>query len=202
MKTMFGLFIVLLMVFPAMADSYTYTYTGNPFEWYSPPYSASNFISGYFTTAAPLAANLHEVRIDNDILSFSFTDGSVNTITSPLVGLFNEAFFISTDSHGDITAWDIGMVSGDWTANPPTNIGLFTCKGITDLVNSCPTSFPGYDESYLMNGKISSVNVYHPGTWTVNGGVEAPVPEPSSFVLLGGVVLVAIRVIKRRCVCN
>jgi hypothetical protein len=190
MKMVFGLFVVLLVVFPAMADNYTYTYTGNTFGSSSVSstgfygvrggYSLEDFVSGYFTIAAPLAANLSDVNITADVLDFEFTD---NRFQDRVPSTSNStAFYFSTDAQGNIVDWFVAasILNVDW---------VVTTKGLSDV---------DYDEASLGNRASYAYVQGNPGTWTVAGGTESPVPEPSSAVLLGSVMLVVIRVIKVR----
>ncbi len=201
MKTIFGLFVVLLMVFPAIADNYTYTYTGNPFNFIGCPiyinqcgaerYSVSDYVSGYFTVPTELAANLYRVDISSEITDFLWTDNHFNTFAGPggPASLFEGWAKVSTDSQGNITDWSIAAFKGSWS----TLSAVFS----DTYRNPIPDDYAYIDDNTITGGVDGN-----PGTWTVTGGVESTVPEPSSLVLLGGVVLVAIRVIKRRSVCS
>src|SRR5882724_1943799 len=72
---------LLLAAFPsatALADSYTYTYSGNDYTIFSNPalYTASENISGSFTVLAPLPASANLTFEPN---SWSFSDGVQST---------------------------------------------------------------------------------------------------------------------------
>jgi uncharacterized protein (TIGR03437 family) len=134
----------------------TYTYSGNPFTSVQPPFTITNAVRGSFT-APTLANNLVAVDITSQVTAFSFTDGSVNTIST---ANGETRFVVSTDSSGKIVSWDITLVLG----SPPANVALFTCNGITTYFNSCPSG-PS-DESYEQNGLIDGSNSSNPGTWT------------------------------------
>jgi N-acetylneuraminic acid mutarotase len=135
-----------------------YTYTGNDFTTAPSPYTKSDSITGYFTLVAPLADNLAAVNITSNILTYAFTDGGVNTINSSEV-FPPSRIVVSTDSQGNIASWDLSLILG----NPPSNIALFTCNGITTYLNSCPNS--PEDQSYEQNGAINAYNESSPGTW-------------------------------------
>ena len=89
-----------------------YSYTGNNFTFTSDgtlpsgAYDDTMSVSGSFTLASPLAANLSYTSIKSNILSFSFFDGR-NTITNlnqdPSVTVFN----VTTDAAGMIDTWQI-----------------------------------------------------------------------------------------------
>jgi hypothetical protein len=137
-----------------------YSYQGNPFTIVPSPYTTSDFVSGFFTAGA-LAGNLTAVDITSTVLTYSFTDGGVNTITQTYTG---EAprFVVSTDPQGDITSWDLTLTNG----LPPSNVALFTCNGITTYLNSCPNG--PFDESYINNGQTLGRNNANPGTWSAS----------------------------------
>jgi hypothetical protein len=137
----------------------TYTYHGNHFTSVQTPYTTSNFITGYFTSPT-LTANLSGVDITSGISTYSFTDGSVNTITSSEIA--PNRVIVGTDSQGNITSWDLTLILG----SPPTDIALFTCNGISTYFNSCPTN--PYDWSYEGNGAIDGENASNPGTWSAS----------------------------------
>jgi hypothetical protein len=99
-----------LCLFAASARADTiYTYTGNPFTVFSgldvcPPVCN---ISGSFTLASPLAANLPFEAITPT--AFSFTDGSVTVTEGASEG---GRFEVATDSGGNISFWEIALGSG------------------------------------------------------------------------------------------
>ena len=86
-----------------------YTYTGKPFVHFFPPGACTAgggecMISGFFTLATPIPANVTGFTVDCRLTGFSFTDG-VNTIT--LADLpkpcGNSLVVVSTDATGQIT---------------------------------------------------------------------------------------------------
>lgn len=171
MSRIFGPVAVLLLVcfacpLPASADT-TYTYTGNRFTFLlgttCPPECN---ISGSFTLAAPIGSS-----VTNDFvtpLSFSFTDGFMKiTQANATVGDFG---FISTNSSGVITGWNMEWATTGYSmfssTNPPGCIGC----SVTDVTfNSAVTIEAAVDNA--------------PGTWT--SATTAATPEPASLILLG-----------------
>ena len=144
----------------AVTGTATYTYHGNGFYPFisSGPYTASNAISGYFTTSSNLALNLNAVDISSEVTSYSFTDGSVNTFTPS--NSAGSRFVVSTNSQGAITAWFIILGTG----TPPTNSALWTCNS-NNTRAMCGLNYPE-DLSYENNGAISGSVPSDPGTWT------------------------------------
>jgi hypothetical protein len=151
----------------AQGDTFTYTYTGNPFNEFiggaaCPPMCS---ISGSFTLAEPLPDNRPLTLISP--LSFSFTDGSA-TITQ--ANQFITEFLIMTDSQGDIVAWLVVVAS---QSSPSNSVEFFT-DGV----------FKIGPQDFTCTGPPCTMNValvdYSPGTWT-----SSSVPEPSTLLLFG-----------------
>jgi hypothetical protein len=84
----------------------TYHYSGNHFTDVQGLYTTLESVQGSFTLSSPLPPNLSGVTITPT--SFSFSDGIV-TITNSSVGLFINSFTVSTNSAGQITAWNIDV---------------------------------------------------------------------------------------------
>jgi hypothetical protein len=157
---------ILLFSTGARADT-VYTYTGNAMtEGANPDVCGGGpcSITGSFTLATPLGADVPFSYSNITPESFSFTDGNQTIGTGSYVLYFD----LGTDASGDINAWVIQVY------------GLYS--GTTTLL----TSGAG-DESY-----INGATVYNstPGTWdpeTVNANDSdaiTPTPEPSSLFLL------------------
>jgi len=169
--------LVLLLSFATVAQASTiYTYTGSAFVTFQgvPPAGVTH-ISGSFTLAAPLPANMAFTNLYTSgltPLSISFTDG-LNIFTSPDINL---DFSVGTDASGNITTWEINLGH---------NIG-----GLSMLTQKVTSFFTG-DDSRQEN--IPGVNnlwyagTVHAGTWgapTSTGGDPAAVPEPASLALV------------------
>lgn len=163
--------VICLCLFAASARADTiYTYTGNPFTVFTgldacPPVCS---ISGSFTLASSLAANLPFEEISPT--AFSFTDGSVSVSNLTGVGRFE----VATDSGGNISFWEIALGSGQ-TFGPGVCISLDSVRDPVgtpqdnSLTASCSTG--ALTGTALVNA--------NPGRWS-----SSSVPEPGTFILV------------------
>jgi hypothetical protein len=96
----------------AVAYATTYTYTGLNYNFVAVPYTTSMSITGSFTTASPLPANLPITDIGpngtNLVTGWTFNDGintytQANSVVLPQLGTFR----IATDASGNITSFYI-----------------------------------------------------------------------------------------------
>ena len=154
-------FLLAIGLCPVAAADTIYTYTGNPFNQFSggatcPPICS---ISVSLTLAQPLPGDLPFLTLISP-LSFSFTDGNT-TITQQNQSFMS--FLVTTDSQGNIEAWDMEVSSG----NP--FFGIF-------LELQTIGFFKDFSEDHT---NLAAV-VNNPGTWT-----STSVPEPSSLLLFG-----------------
>jgi len=168
---------IFILTMPLMAAS-IYTYTGNDFTTATGPVlTTSDSITGSFTVATPLAANLDGVSVTP--VSFSFTDGAdVFSNTSPNIGVCScsPTFAdISTDASGNIINWDISFTLGELGSTSMTtvdaNLGVIRGLVIEDSAN--------FDNT----GTDTASNSIDAGRWTT--GTASAAPEPGSLVLLG-----------------
>jgi len=93
----------------------TYNYTGPTYNFVGAPYTTSMSITGSFTTASPLPANMPITDIgplgSNLVTAWSFNDGinsydQTNSVVFPPAGL---TFRIGTDASGNITSFAIQL---------------------------------------------------------------------------------------------
>lgn len=173
---------LLLVALPAFADTYTYTYTGNPFVGVgTSPYTEIDRITGFITTASPIGSNLTSLTVI-PVLSYSFTDGQQTYQGSA------DSFSLQTNGAGQISGWDI-MFSNTITEI----VGGFPEVFISELETmNTPGSGPSagaLDYSCLYQShsgcQAQGGNQDDPGTWseTVTAGPVAATPEPSALWL-------------------
>jgi hypothetical protein len=174
MKLAYGLGVLLVATMgaqAAVADT-TYTYTGNDFTSAGSPFTTSDFVSGSFTTSAPLADGLPLEDISGDLVSYSFSDG-VATLTQ--TNSAPAVFDVSTDTNGSIAEWHITLL------DPPLDT-----KEIYTI--SIPT-FTKDDGSAIGIGQGSNTNDH--GSWAVT-------PEPGSLFLFGTGTLWIVGLMRRK----
>jgi hypothetical protein len=96
----------------------TYTYTGATYTTvgdYSScaigpcaNYSSAMRVSGSFTTATPLAANLADADVTGQVSSFTFSDG-INTLASTDASVRKFYIYATTDGAGQLTAATVSL---------------------------------------------------------------------------------------------
>ncbi len=184
------------LVSPADADTFVYTYQGNPFTSLINGYVCSPGpceISGSFTVSTQLFANLSNATVTPE--SWTFTDG--NGFTTDSCGVTCDIFVtgIATDSVGNISAWSVEALSC-----------FAHCYLDTDSIGiSGDISFP-----LAMVGSPEAFNAGTPGTWTCEDmgptGSESPcpvappasTPEPSGLPLLAAGLLSLVAMSRKR----
>lgn len=209
----------------------TYLYTGAPYTAvlnFTNPcatgpcanYALGEKISGQFTTAAPLAANLVNQNIYPMFTSYSFTDG-INTYSSGNANSRVYQFQVSTDAGGNVTLgaadsliielWQTGsnphsagnrvatseiFPSGDLSFNN-FNCALLGTSPFTGVLDNCAGAIADASSS---QGASSA-----PGTWSIlQAGVPTlavPILSEWAMILLSllvsGVALRALSVRRR-----
>jgi PEP-CTERM motif len=183
-----GIAMAALPFTSALADT-MYTYTGNPFTSGSSgppdaPFTTSDSVSGWFTIAAPLAANLAIGSITPT--AYSFSNGVETFTNGEPFSLFT--FVVGTDATGAINEWGI-EVNGIEAQHEFLTIS--SPMQTTDL----GTLPPPNDVSNELIGQ----NFNDPGTWVSDAPPPSTVtPEPSSLILLGSGALGLVGIMRQR----
>ena len=135
---------VLTLWLSAAACATTYTYTGQTYNFAGAPYTTSMSITGTFTTASPLPANMAITDIGpngtNLVTAWSFTDGinsytQANSVVFPQGGTFR----IGTDGTGSIVSFYIQLEQ----PLPPHIVG--------ELINAIDMVNIGFNQSQGVN---------------------------------------------------
>lgn len=166
-----ALFVFLYLACAPVASADTvYTYVGGPFTIFTGTLPAGvSSITGSFTVATPLAANLPLTLITP--LSWSFTDGATTAVTS---APSNFQFELSTDGTGAINNWSLSFL-----APAPGGFGGLVQLGTDRGVGGDDTYyFPNFGQPFTGTASGNS------GTWTATSTTVTP--EPASLILLGG----------------
>lgn len=144
----------ILLLFSNIVAATTYTFTGPTFTTVAGTYNVTMSITGSFTTASPLPANMPFTAIgpagSGLATSWSFNDG-INTLTnlnSDEFGGFPSGFQISTDASGQISNYSIALISP--LAPPPHIVG----DSIDLIFISSTGSYTAYDGNncLIVNG--------------------------------------------------
>ena len=158
--------------------SVVYNYTGNNYDIVlGGGYDTSMRIEGNLELASALAPLLSNAVVAP--VTFSFSDG-INTITETAAG--TASFTFSTDSFGNIVAWDL-FVDTPWPA--PTNVGdtkssisSVFATGVsrdTAMIETCTAVSSGVCFAPVVTNSAIAETA---GAWTV-------VPIPATVWLFG-----------------
>jgi hypothetical protein len=153
-----------------------YSYTGNPFTQVIPPYTTSDFLTVTLTLSAPLADNLNLLSVSPQ--SFTFSDGEF-TIDNTTPGVFSPAFFLSTDSAGNISNWSISVQLASLTFD------LFTTTNNLPSYVFDLSSFVSFPPSFVPN---FAINTSSPGTWVLVPGPTIGAGIPGLMFACGGLL--------------
>jgi hypothetical protein len=181
----------VVLVSPASVFGTTYTYTGNflgpdpPYAFY-PPYTTSDFVTGYFSLNTPLADNLPNMTdITSLVTDFSFTDG-VQTFNQSDSLMFEE-FEVATNNQGAIDAWAIELGSGYQNV-------FISCDGDLSGTDACSPGngwgIGGAADEAFDSGSVA-LREAAPGRWSAT-------PEPSALMLFGSGILGVAGAVRRR----
>jgi hypothetical protein len=200
-KFVIGVALMVALAATARADS-MYFYRGNPLTYFpgtgrptelmacaNPVLPQQICTLGIeFRVPQPLAPNLFLADITP---SFWFMDVSSPVFNGfvlegpvPLCGSGDictetSAFFITTDSSGAITNWDIAVdMKGAIGTLAPTESIVISNNGEDFVENRDLASGVAVLTDSVANSGV-------PGSWRLESGGGGPVPEPSSLVLFG-----------------
>ena len=198
-----GTILLGAFAWPAFATTYTFTspnYTST-IDFTTPctagncqNYTTAMHVTGSFTTASPLAANLVGVDVRAQVTSFSFSDG-INTFanTDPKVRFIG--LQLSTDASGVPIASNTYIVFQQWESGSGPHTGggvdrfneLFVDPNADDFNNrGCNTvgTDSGVADSCLgpvpFDPNASEASNSTAGNWTVTGG-GGPAPTTTTL---------------------
>ncbi len=191
-----------LAALPATAATYVLTVPNYNASYLGPapsaPYTTAMKVTGSFTTATPLPANMPLTAIatngSNLVTAWSFNDGVQNftNANSALYGNYEASFQVATDAAGQISSYSITLLS------PPTphfvnqtlaNLVLNDTETLTVADATC-TIVNAIDLCSSINQAAATQSGRYPGkgTWTMvaEAATVASVPAlaPVSLVLL------------------
>lgn len=181
----------------------TYSYSGHAYtSIVGVGYSSANRITGSFTLAGPLAANLGATDLWGSLIGFSFGDGVFQASGGPPAGfdwISPPVFTVATDAAGRIAGWDIEFPAFDGSGGMLSLVSLTTRNIAGSVTDEGTLQVPTYD---LNTGSIGTRNALawvnqQPGSWTISG-TTLPVPEPASLPMLAGGVAVLAAWSRRR----
>ena len=188
LEAIFLLVSALVLGAPQAKADAIYSYVGNNFTIFDPNtpsniFTTSDSVSGSFSLASPLAANLNDFTVPN-VLSFSFSDGP-HTFTESTADLRAATFGVSTDASGNMIDWQI-EIGTNFSSSGGHRAGLIT----NHLSNGASRDSGEFDEctDLMCSGVVSDFGIrdFNPGIWTES---TAGVPGPIAGAGLPGLIL-------------
>jgi hypothetical protein len=159
----------------------TYHYTGNDFSTQSYDSSSTGGtntirtrVTGSFTVATPLPADLPYSNIGSSVLSLSFSDGLsiIDDISHTSVLAFN----VRTDANGGIIEWAVILdVLPDDETGAHVYIDTMNAAHVYPIIRNWPPQAVDLVAGQSYTGALWD----NPGTWTMTLA-----PEPSTALLL------------------
>jgi hypothetical protein len=178
-RSVLATFLIVWFTTPAFGIA-TYTYTGNNYAVVTAPFTTSMHVSGSFSVADPLAADLPLTDIEGDLLAFTFSDGvTVYTLANAVV----QDMRVGTDSAGNIDEWQIVLLRPFPT---PTDINdrdrRLSSSAALDQgsFRDCLDEFFG-ECTTLGPLTIGETLPDQPGSWDTS---VSSVPEPGTLLLV------------------
>ncbi|HME70522.1 MAG TPA: PEP-CTERM sorting domain-containing protein, partial [Myxococcota bacterium] len=148
-----------------------YSYTGNPFTQVSgSPYTTSDYVTVSMTLPNAIAPSQTDLVVTSQLISLTMSDG-VQTIDLFIPNLIAGDTFakFTTDSQGNITAWNVDLAVSDVPNNDQINTFLNQDAGVNDIAE-IGNNLGAPAGAWGQNSNL-------PGTWSV-------VPEPNTAALL------------------
>ena len=182
MRSVWGL---ILAVLASSAAATTYQFEGNTYTTPLPPFTTAMRVTGQFTTAQPLPANMALTAIGpqgtNRVTDWRFHDG-ITTYTPQNSTVFGESvnfsFQIATDANGAISDYRIALISPlpPHSLNQPVNAFLIQqIEGFAITAVDGDTPCLGVDPNGVCGATDDQVRESFGGTW-VAYEVHSPVP--------------------------
>lgn len=177
-----GLMYLILLPGSLRADT-IYTYTGNPYNTCYGTYCTGGpyALSVKFDTTLTGSAldNLNLTDITGSISTFSFTDANGLNLNQTNADPSNTKFLVTTDSSGNITAWDM------YAYTPTTAFLALEAASQSIYSRDVAYQYTNHFSTYLGYGFNLGAN---PNTWTSSVTTTAT-PEPSTNLLFGTGIL-------------
>jgi hypothetical protein len=181
MKRLLVFLLAQLLALPAVA-TVTYSYTGDPMAafWHT-GYDSRMRVTGWFTVATALPANLSFANIAPQVLAYRFADG-VNVIASTDSHAVIHGFRVGTDAAGNIKPTATSIDVQRWETMAGVNQQFDRIKidsynggfssGLSNancgLIGSPPTSCSGWNGASAFWGETATdPGVPTPGVWSV-----------------------------------
>lgn len=201
----------LLLIVPVVASAATtYRYIGPDYTMFSGTFVAGEHVAGLFTTASPLAANLANVDVTAQVLSYRFSDG-VNEYRSTDPNSRVRLFNVTTDAGGAIVGWH--LIFDEWESGTTphaagdlaSSVGTYNVNGDAAVdTGTCllvGTATNGVEDVCLNVGGGTPLGVASvsgpPGTWELSVAAPAPALSPGAtmalLALLAAIAGIALR---------
>lgn len=192
--------LATITVSPGANAEVFYSYSGPSFTQFSfdspsnglqlGPFTSAMHISGWFSTATALPADLPYSNINALVTGFSFNDG-VNTLSFADFASFGcgapnyACFNAQTDHSGKITGWVFNVVLlgvSQLALNQSSPVIFFENQATVDAgaIQTCTAVTAGQCTSIIQSYGSSGGRTA--GEWTPAS--IAPVPEPSTWAML------------------
>jgi len=166
--------------------STVYFYVGNDFQYADNSAGAwastSEYITGWFTVAAPLPANS---LLNLTPLDWSLSDG-LHTLDPSTLNVDSFALTIFTDANADFSNWSFLAAE--------TGSGVDGTSGMTLATIAFPGMVQDLSSGVFADGASTAFNLNSPGVWS-----STTIPEPGTLALAAsGAILLLAGLRKRR----